>query len=464
MQLDSSLSDALRLLVLERVELQRGSPDFGPAFERALGSLLNELGVRVLEQELRELDPEDVVVDDDGTRWTCAVRCPATYISRFGELRVERGLYRAVRNGPTRCFVEERLGILYGRWTSEAARIAALLVTDLTSRGAEKFFREQGGMCPSRSTLDRLPTRLGDTAEANLDRLDAELRRAYEIPDTAAVAAVMLDGVMVKLQVNTRQASVKAAKAAGRKVGGPVGSVEASVGAIAFYDSDGERLLTRRFSRMPEEDKATLKNILREELEHVRHQRPDIVIVAVSDGAPNNWSFLEALDPDHQIVDAYHTLEHIKRRLDHALGVNSHTNQETYAAMKDLLLTAIDGHAVVFKALEAIEKQHCTYKERKTEGRGAQPTFYERHAHRMQYVEHRTWRLPLGSGVIEGTARYMVVDRLRRTGMRWKHHGGQAILTLRHWAANDQFNEAWGLLRNLEAANTQAAWAHALAA
>ena len=81
----------------------------------------------------------------------------------------------------------------------------------------------------------------------------------------------------------------------------------------------------------------------------------------------------------------------------------------------------------------------------------------------MHYVEHRAWSLPIGSGVVEGTARYMVVDRLRRTGMRWKRAGGQAILTLRQWAANDQFNQGWELLRNIEAANNQAAWAQALA-
>lgn len=463
MSRNPSLSEAVRSLAVSRVTVQPGTPSYGVAFERAVADVLNELGARALEAELRAGDRGDQVVDGDGTTWTCAVRSTATYVSRFGEVRLERGLYRAVRNGPTRCFVEERYGILCGRWTPEAARLAALLMTDLTSRGAERFFKEQGGMCPSRSALDRLPTSLGETAEANRERLDAELRRAYQIPATAAVVAVMLDGVMVKLQVNNRQALVQAAKEAGRKVGGPVGSSEASVGAVTFYDADGERLLTRRFSRMPEEDKSTLKDMLRRELAHVRRLRPDLIVVAISDGAPNNWSFLESLDPDHQIVDAYHTLEHIKRRLDRALGVGTLLNQETYDRMKDLLLGVVGGHFIVFEALEALEKRRGTYRERKRKGRGAQPIFYERHAHRMQYVELRAWQIPIGSGVIEGTARYMVVDRLRRTGMRWKHAGGQAILTFRQWAVNDQFNEAWDLLRELQAANTQAAWAPALA-
>ncbi len=263
---------------------------------------------------------------------------------------------------------------------------------------------------------------------------------------------------MVKLQQSNRNIRVKEAKKAGRKVGGPVGSSEASVGSLAFYDSERNRLLTRRFARMPEANKTTLKQVLGQELERVRSARPDLVTVAVSDGAPNNWSFLEELKPDHQIVDAFHTLEHIKRRLDRAVGVGSHENQATYAKLKDLLLTTPNGHVEVFNSLEQVEKRRKTYKKRKRSGRGAQPTFYERHSGRMRYSEHCEANLPIGSGVIEGTARYIVVDRLRRTGMRWKHEGGQGVLTLRQMVANDQLNKAWSRIMAIEAANEQKYW------
>lgn len=76
----------------------------------------------------------------------------------------------------------------------------------------------------------------------------------------------------------------------------------------------------------------------------------------------------------------------------------------------------------------------------------------------MAYLEHREAKLPIGSGVVEGTARYMVVDRLRRTGMRWKHAGGQGVLTLRQFAANDHYNQAWSSIMVMEAANDQARW------
>ena len=91
----------------------------------------------------------------------------------------------------------------------------------------------------------------------------------------------------------------------------------------------------------------------------------------------------------------------------------------------------------------------------------AQPTFCERHHDRMVYLHHRELNLPTGSGVIEGTARYLVVDRLRRTGMRWKQQGGQGVLTLRQTVANDQHNRAWSNLMVIEAANDRERWSMA---
>lgn len=418
--------------------------------EGALLAWLMALGREVFGGFVQALDPGQQVVDDEV--WKPVCRGSKTYETRFGAVCVERNLYRSERNGPTRCFAEERAGIILGNWTSDAARLSSLLLTDLSSRAADHFLSEMGGLSPSRTKLQNLPKRVHELLEPHREEVDEDLRRSYEIPAQATTVAVSLDGVMVKKQVSNRAERVEAARQAGRKVGGPIGSSEASVGALSFYDAAGVRLATRRFARMPEPEKQTQKAVLRAELESVREQRPDIVVVVVSDGAPNHWSFLTSLDPDYEVVDAYHVLEHIKRRLDRTLGVNSHENQATYATMRDVLLTVQSGHELVFRALIAIEKRKGKHKPRKKTGRGAQPTFYERHHGRMQFLEHHAWNLPIGSGVIEGTARYMVVDRLRRTGMRWKTPGGQGVLTLRQYAANDQFNEAWKHVERLAAA------------
>ena len=166
--------------------------------------------------------------------------------------------------------------------------------------------------------------------------------------------------------------------------------------------------------------------------------------MALSDGAPNHWSFLESLNPDYMVVDFFHAAEHIQRRLNRALGVGTHPTQ---ARFKELRRDLFDGnHARAFLKLEKTERENGTFKVRKTTGRGAQPTFYERHHGRMDYRALRALNLPIGSGEIEGTARYLVVDRLRRTGMRWKPHGGQAVLDLRCAVVNHVFDALWALI------------------
>lgn len=51
--------------------------------------------------------------------------------------------------------------------------------------------------------------------------------------------------------------------------------------------------------------------------------------------------------------------------------------------------------------------------------------------------------LPIGTGVIEGACRYLVKDRMDRTGARWSLRGAEAVLRLRALWTNGDFEEYW---------------------
>ena len=420
------------------------------SFEADLLSLAMQLGRAAVANFFALVDHNANVKDGDAT-WRAKERVSKGFMTRFGGIEVLRWVHQRVRNGATRSFVEERLGIIAGFLTPLAAKLAVELAADLTTRDAGSFFNRLGGMTPSRSTIQRLVQTTGREWEEQRLNIENLQRNTYVPPRTAKSVAVMLDGVMVHMVSSKRDELKEKARGEGRKIGGPVGDKEASAGVLVFYDAEGNRLSTRRFARMPEADKGSLKETLRRELANVRLRRPDIAVVAISDGAPNNWTFLESLGPDHQIVDFYHTVEHIKRRLDTALEPGSHENQRQLKALRRILRDTPNGHVAVFARLTKIEKEAGTYKERKTEGRGAQPTFYERHAGRMDFAGFLAKNLPIGSGVVEGTVRHIVVDRLRRTGMRWTDSGGQAVLTIRAAVKNSSFDTAWGFLFELGA-------------
>ena len=54
--------------------------------------------------------------------------------------------------------------------------------------------------------------------------------------------------------------------------------------------------------------------------------------------------------------------------------------------------------------------------------------------------------LPIGSGVVEAACKTLVTERMKRSGMRWREAGGQAILTLRGWMQSGRFEAASGML------------------
>ena len=61
----------------------------------------------------------------------------------------------------------------------------------------------------------------------------------------------------------------------------------------------------------------------------------------------------------------------------------------------------------------------------------------------MHYSEALRDGLPIATGVIEGACRYLVKDRMDRTGARWSLTGAEAVLRLRAVRASGDFDTYW---------------------
>ena len=57
---------------------------------------------------------------------------------------------------------------------------------------------------------------------------------------------------------------------------------------------------------------------------------------------------------------------------------------------------------------------------------------------------------PIATGIIEGTCRYLVADRMDITGARWSVDGAEAVLKLRAVRANGDFDDYWSFHLNRE--------------
>jgi hypothetical protein len=86
--------------------------------------------------------------------------------------------------------------------------------------------------------------------------------------------------------------------------------------------------------------------------------------------------------------------------------------------------------ALTEQALASIDKA-CSYLSNRTRTRI------------MHYQEALAAGLPIATGVIEGACRYLVNDRMDRTGARWSLTGAEAVLCLRALKASGDFDAYW---------------------
>ena len=417
-------------------------------FEREAHALFVEAEREVLAGELESLDIDLPYVSIEGCTHHRVLRSSETYTSAVGPITVMRTLYRRGK-GQAVVPMELRAGIVEGHWTPLAARQASYLVAHMTPQECEDALRELGNMQPSKSSLDRLPKRLSARWEAEREGFESALREGFSVPEEATTMGVSLDGVMVPMKDGAREAKRACARAEGKSTKGPAGYQEVGCATLSFYDRDGERLDTVRFARMPEAKKLTLKSMLSAEVSAALEQRPELEVVKLADGAKDNWTYFAQLVPDgEERVDFYHAVEQLKAAFDAAYGENNPKGQAQFGKNRHVLREDLNGVEKVIRALVYLRSKHPRRKRI-----GEVLGYFRRHRQRMNYAEAAKRALPIGSGVVEAACKTLATQRLKRSGMRWRHPGGQAILTLRGWAQSHRFEKGWSILSATYRAN-----------
>lgn len=410
-------------------------------FERALSAVFNAAQCEVLGEALQRQDVNVATVSVDGRVHRRVLRSEKTYQSAAGPVTVLRTLYRAGKGERSVAVLEPRAGIVQGQWTPLAARHAAMLVAHLTPQESEGVLRELGAMVASKSSLDRLAKVLSGRWEAQREPFEAALRDAYEVPSEARTVAVSLDGVMVPMK-DAAGADKREKNRAGAGTRTSNGYQEAGCATLTLYDEYGERVDTVRLARMPESKKVTLKQALAAELESVLRQRPELNVVKLADGAPDNWRFLtDELPEGQEFIDFYHASSHLKDAFDAAHGEGTVRSRERFEKYRHILRHDIGGVEKVIRALNYQRSIHPR-RQRLVQVLG----YFRRHRRRMNYALAKLCRLPIGSGVVEAACKTLATQRLKRSGMRWRHRGGQAILTFRALIQSARFDNAWDML------------------
>jgi hypothetical protein len=432
-----------------RAQWEDSPPNF-EQFERELHEQVMVVERELLAEELARYDVTAEQIEVDGVAYGQTLTSSETYLSAAGLITIPRHLYRpSGRGSRSICPLELRAGIIRGYWTPRAARQAAFVMAQLTPGDSEALFDELGGMQPSRSNLDRLPKELSSHWEAQRCEWEAALCAQETVPDEAAVIAISVDGVTLRIKGKGQTAH---RELPGKHGGGPLGQREAGCGTVVLYDAQGERLQTVRYGRMPETRKATLQHQLETEVAGILAVRPDLKRVLLADGAEPNWRLLSEVDqacgpplqPSVEIVDFYHACDHLKEGCDAAWGESTPRGKAEFERLRVLLKEADDGAERIIRVL----KYHRSRaKGNKRKRLATQLTYFRNQRHRMHYAAYLRAGLPIASGVMEAACKTLVTQRLKQSGMAWTQTGGQAILTLRSLIQSGRWQQAWPLLR-----------------
>ena len=413
--------------------------------EADVRELMNRLESEILGECLEQYDIHTKVIIKNGTLYRHVLRVEKSYLTCSGKVNVKRSLYRGP-DGSNICPLELQAGIVEGSWTPSAARAAYYLTAQLSPYQGENLLKELGRFTPSKSSLDRLSRKIGLKWETYHDAFFNTLNDTITIPEEAVSVSASFDGIMLPMKNKKTEVKSDDEKKNNDEPSGSKKPLykEAACAAVCFYDSEGERLKTLRFGRMPEAKKKTLKNALSQTIERILAQRNDLTLVKLADGAKDNWRYLgDVLRPGEgtEILDFYHASEHLNKAIEAAYGKNNATGQSHYKKYRSLLKNDDIGVVKVISTLKYLHKKYPKKKQIKIE-----LNYFRNNRHRMNYAQATAKNLPIGSGVTEASCKTLVTQRLKCSGMRWDTPGGQGVLTARSLIQSEQFDDGWALL------------------
>jgi hypothetical protein len=413
-----------------------------PDFERELRehTLRFERSVHAMDFERMDVDVPGLVTG--GERFVRrSGKTIGHYTTLAGPVSVSRTTYRqrGGHGGKTIAALDLRLGLIDGHWTATAAQVAATFMASCPSAEAETLLAAAGTMAPSSSHLDRVTKHVGALWEDRRVAFETEVREAERLdlpsPEAVGCIAISLDGIMVPMKDAPRTPGL------GKKDQGPKGHKEASCGTVFLLDSAGARLHTVRFGRMPQAHKRVLHQQLRDELRTLTDLYPHAKVIAVADGAQENWRIVGEIARElgceiSERLDFFHGVQHLVEGL-RAAGVPDDEIRGWRSRLKDepgVIESLIEELGVLSmdSGKKVVEKTF---------------NYFINNADRVDYAEAAAHDQPIGSGVQEAACKTLVAQRMKRSGMSWRTPGGQAVLTLRSLAQSGRLNHAWGAIR-----------------
>jgi hypothetical protein len=141
------------------------------------------------------------------------------------------------------------------------------------------------------------------------------------------------------------------------------------------------------------------------------------------------------------VLDIVHVLEYLWRAA-YAFEAEGSDEAETWVECRlHALLKGRSGGALAKSLRLMIQSHHLDADAAKPVRRAA--NYLVKNTRMLHYDRALADGLPIATGVIEGACRYLVQDRMGRTGARWSLAGAEAILRLRALRTSGDLDDYW---------------------
>lgn len=169
---------------------------------------------------------------------------------------------------------------------------------------------------------------------------------------------------------------------------------------------------------------------------------PDRLIV-MGDGAPWIWKLYGRQCPKAvQILDFYHASQHLAEVMELIWGVGSVVAKDEHAYLRKILKNDADGVEQVINYINNHINKDSLKREDIQKRLSANLNYFQTHKHRMRYAFFRSKGLPIGTGLVESTQKWLLQARMKRPGMHWSRKGAAWMVGLRVHLANKML-EKW---------------------
>jgi len=442
-------------------------------FEQTLLELCNEASRRILSKRLESIsqqyDSDYLLID--GICYKRHELGAVDYHSLCGSMKVKRYTYRqaAVRNGPTVVPMELAAGMME-RATPALAFRAALGDAQCPGRQWEEQLRASHRQPPSRSTLERIAKKIGETVRKLAPEILPLVRGEEKIHRDAVALSIGLDRTTIPMEEKLRKGDIRDPELKRRKkpyVRKPPYPVEVNyrmgyVGTVSIIGVDGESIQTHKYGCSADADPEQILKMMTDDLVHIQDKRekahlPMLPMGIIQDGAPEMWNLVEpavkrAL-PDRRFekcIDRFHLTE----RLIEALKALRDPMLNRELKMKDWRAELGNDDKAIDR-IETFLTKNANWLRRKKRLNAANAeilrsnlTYIKNNKQYMRYASLRKKGIPTGSGATEGACKSLIMVRAKGCGQRWHSRGVNSVLALRGLYLSERLLPFWKSMQN----------------